>query len=136
MLQNVRNRIMLINQITNVIKDVNLVIETMIKRKFFLLVFVVVSMISCDGTGVFDEYKTVSNTWEIDEEINFSIPDLDSLKAYNLFINIRNTNDYQYSNLFIISEMKFPNGKIVKDDKYIARVESYLVSFLTSVSMK
>ncbi|MEW7279627.1 gliding motility lipoprotein GldH [Aquimarina sp. 2201CG1-2-11] len=87
----------------------------MIKRKVFLLVFVVISMISCDDTGVFDQYKTVSNTWEIDEEIEFSLPNLDSLKAYNLFINVRNTNDYQYSNLFIISEMKFPNGKIVKD---------------------
>ncbi len=87
----------------------------MIKRKFFLIVFVVISIVSCDDRQVFDEYQTVSDNWEIDEEINFTLPELDSLQAYNLFINVRNTNAYRYSNLFLISEMKFPNGKVVKD---------------------
>src|SRR5690606_24943597 len=34
---------------------------------------------------------------------------------YNLFINIRNTNDYKFSNLFLIAEMNFPNGKTITD---------------------
>ena len=42
-------------------------------------------------------------------------PELDSLKIYNLYINVRNTNAYKYSNLFLISEMKFPNGKVITD---------------------
>ena len=39
----------------------------------------------------------------------------DSINPYNLFINLRNTNDYKYSNLFLIVEMDYPNGKTVKD---------------------
>ena len=72
-------------------------------------------LISCDDTHVFDQHKTVSDSWEKDEKIHFTLPELDSTYHYNLFINIRNTNQYKYSNLFLISEMKFPNGKIVTD---------------------
>ncbi|WP_299213286.1 gliding motility lipoprotein GldH [uncultured Aquimarina sp.] len=87
----------------------------MINRRFFTLLFLLIGIVSCDDTRVFDEYKTVSNSWEKDEKIRFTLPELDSLQRYNLFINVRNTNDYKFSNLFLISEMEFPNGKIVTD---------------------
>ncbi len=87
----------------------------MIKVRSVLAIFVAISMFSCDDKQVFDEYQTVSESWEIDEEISFTLPKLDSAQTYNLFINVRNTNDYKYSNLFLISEMKFPNGKVVTD---------------------
>ncbi|GAA4275056.1 gliding motility lipoprotein GldH [Aquimarina gracilis] len=87
----------------------------MINRRFILIVFTVISIIACDDKRVFDQYKTVSEAWEMDEKVSFSLPELDTLKPYNLFINIRNNNLYRYSNLFLISEMKFPNGKVVTD---------------------
>ncbi len=83
--------------------------------RFFLGITSLITCISCDNKRVFDSYQTVSGTWEMDEKIQFELPELDSLQTYNLFINIRNTNAYKYSNLFLISEMKFPNGKIVTD---------------------
>ncbi|MBQ0735902.1 gliding motility lipoprotein GldH [Aquimarina celericrescens] len=87
----------------------------MINRRFVILFFTLIAIISCDKKQVFDEYKTVSDAWEIEEEINFTLPELDTLKTYNLFINVRNNNSYRYSNLFLISEMKFPNGKVITD---------------------
>ncbi len=30
-------------------------------------------------------------------------------------MNLRNTSDYKYSNLFLIIDTKFPNGKVVTD---------------------
>ncbi len=87
----------------------------MIKLKFFIIVFITTGLVSCDDTQVFDEYQAVSDAWEINEKINFTLPELDSLQTYNLFINIRNNNSYRYRNLFLISEMKFPNGKVVSD---------------------
>ncbi|SEK71760.1 protein involved in gliding motility GldH [Aquimarina amphilecti] len=87
----------------------------MINLRFLTLLFLFVVLSSCDDIRVFDEYKTVSSSWEKDEKITFDLPVLDSLEQYNLFINLRNTNDYRYSNLFLISEMEFPNGKIVTD---------------------
>ena len=71
--------------------------------------------ISCDSNQVFDAYKTIPNTWHKDSKIEFAIPQQDSITPYNLFVNIRNTSNFKYSNLFLIVEMNFPNGKTIKD---------------------
>src|SRR5699024_8200802 len=70
---------------------------------------------SCDQNRVFDQYKSLPNQWDRDSVITFKVKDLDSLQAYDLFINIRNTNDYRYSNLYLITAINFPNGKVIKD---------------------
>ncbi|MCF6295192.1 MAG: gliding motility lipoprotein GldH [Flavobacteriaceae bacterium] len=70
---------------------------------------------SCDSNRIFDEYKTAPDSWHKDNIITFSITPPDTTKHYNLFINIRNTSDFKYSNLFLIVEMNFPNGKVTKD---------------------
>lgn len=87
----------------------------MIRSSYFFLIFVAVGLYSCDDQQVFDEYQTVSNSWEVDEKIQFTVPKLDSTQVYNLFFNVRNNNEYRFSNLFIISEMNFPNGKTITD---------------------
>lgn len=49
------------------------------------------------------------------EVVEFNLPQLDSLKNYNLFVNIRNTNEYKYNNIFLIVSINFPHGKTVTD---------------------
>ncbi|MGM5469218.1 gliding motility lipoprotein GldH [Flavobacteriaceae bacterium LMO-SS05] len=70
---------------------------------------------SCDSNRVFDEYKSVPNQWHKDSIISFKVTPPDSINSYNLFINLRNTNEYKYNNLFLIVEMDYPNGKVLKD---------------------
>ena len=72
-------------------------------------------MVSCDSNLVFDEYKSVDGAWDKDNFVEFRITPPDTVKPYNLFVNLRNTNDYKYNNLFLIVEMNHPNGKIKKD---------------------
>ncbi len=79
-----------------------------ILASFFLFV-------SCDSNSIFDEYKSVPNKWHKDSIISFKVNPPDSTEAYNLFINLRNNSDYRYSNLFLIVETNFPNGKGTKD---------------------
>ena len=74
----------------------------------FLLVVILFS--SCDKKRVFDEYKSVGNAWHKDSIITFTLPELDSTKRYNLFINVRDNNNYQYNNLFLIVALELPNG--------------------------
>lgn len=81
----------------------------------WLLVFLVLGFTSCDSNRVFDEYQSVPNQWHKDSVIEFNIIAPDSIKPYDLFVNLRNTSEYKYSNLFLIVEMNFPNGKRVKD---------------------
>lgn len=70
---------------------------------------------SCDSNRVFDEYKSVPNQWNKDSIISFNVTAPDSLNNYNLYVNLRNNNAYKYSNLFLIVEMNYPNGKTIKD---------------------
>jgi len=85
------------------------------RSNIFILCFVVLSGVACDSKRVFDEYKTIPEVWNKDKTLSFKISPPDSTKAYNLFINLRNTNAYKYNNLFLIVEINFPHGKSIVD---------------------
>jgi gliding motility-associated lipoprotein GldH len=79
------------------------------------LFLTVVMLVSCESNIVFSESQAMDGHWGADEVVQFKLPQLDSLKKYNLFLNIRNTNEYRYNNLFLIVNMTFPHGKTVTD---------------------
>ncbi len=81
----------------------------------FITVFLVFLFVSCDSNQVFDEYKSVPNQWQKDDIVEFVFAPTDTLSSYNLFINLRNNNDYKFNNLFLIAEIDYPNGKSVVD---------------------
>lgn len=87
----------------------------MLRNSLWLVLIISTFFCSCDSNRVFDEYQSVPNQWHKDSIISFNVKPPDSINNYNLFINLRNTNEYKYSNLFLIVEMDYPNGKIVKD---------------------
>ena len=74
-----------------------------------------VFLFACDSSQVYDEYKSLSGFWNKSDIISFKISPPDSIKPYNLFVNLRNSNEYKYNNLHLIVELDYPNGKVVKD---------------------
>lgn len=70
---------------------------------------------SCDSNAVFDAYNSVPNQWHKDSLARFKFTAPDTSENYNLFVNLRNTDAYKFSNLFLIVELNYPNGKAVKD---------------------
>lgn len=84
-------------------------------HKPLICFFFVIFLISCDPNRVFDKYKSLPDGWHKDSVISFSFENPDTTKVYDLFINIRNNNDYAFSNLYLITEMNFPNGKTIAD---------------------
>ncbi len=79
---------------------------------FLLVVF----MVSCDRQIVKSEYSPTQNgIWNKDSVVAFSFKELDTLQEYNMFINVRNDGTYPYSNLFLIAELQFPNGDMLRD---------------------
>ncbi|WP_010180562.1 gliding motility lipoprotein GldH [Aquimarina agarilytica] len=78
--------------------------------KFIVVIFL--GLVSCDQNQVFDTYTAIETKgWHKDSIVRFNLPVMDSLKSYKLFFNIRNTNEYKFSNLFIITSIDYPNGK-------------------------
>lgn len=80
-------------------------------RNIIAIVIVVACFLSCDQDSVFDDFQTIPNGWNIDEPMRFSIEDIDTTQNYDLFISLRNTNDYKYANLFLITTLEYPHGK-------------------------
>ena len=71
-------------------------------KNSILFILVALLVISCDKKRVFDEYKSVGNSWYRDSIITFKLPKLESEKKYTLFVNVRDNNYYPFDNLFLI----------------------------------
>ena len=84
-------------------------------KSLWYVLLLLIGVSSCDSNRIFDSYKSVSNQWHKDSIITFNVTPTDSVNPYDLFVNIRNTNDYKYNNLYLIVEIDFPNGKVIKD---------------------
>ena len=79
-------------------------------RNSTVLFLLAALIISCDEKRSFDAYQSVGNAWHKDSTVTFNLPALDSTKRYNLYVNLRANNNYQFNNLFLIVAMELPNG--------------------------
>ena len=82
---------------------------------FLIASLMLIFLVSCDTKSVFDEYKSLPNQWNKDNIISFQLEAPDSTNTYNLYVNIRNNNDYKFSNLYLITGLEYPNGKTLVD---------------------
>lgn len=89
-----------------------------IKRNsiWVLTIFIFLCLVSCDSKQDFDEYTSIPKaSWDTNNTISFSFSINDTIQKKNLFINLRNNKDYPFSNLFLITEMSFPDGQQIID---------------------
>src|SRR5690606_32665546 len=70
---------------------------------------------ACNTTDFFNEYQSLSDGWKKNEPVVFDFESLDTLKTYDAYLNIRTTNEYPYSNLFVIVKMTEPEGATMMD---------------------
>lgn len=89
--------------------------QSLNKYAFLLGILSTLLFISCDGNRVYDQYNSVGTSWDKDTPLIFKFQQPDSTNNYNLFVNVRNTNEYEFRNLFLIVNMNFPNGNVVSD---------------------
>jgi gliding motility-associated lipoprotein GldH len=75
-----------------------------------ILLLAAILLFSCDKKRVFDQYKSVGSAWHKDSIVTFDLPVLDSTKRYDLFVNLRDNNNYPFNNLFLIVALEMPNG--------------------------
>ena len=66
----------------------------------------IAAVLEGDSKIVVGEMYDLPGNWHKDDVVEFQVPVLDSLKKYNVFFHIRNTNDYPFNNLFLIASME------------------------------
>ena len=77
--------------------------------------FVLLSICSCSNSDYFSVSKTTPGYWHKDSITEFDFAIEDTAQVYNCYINIHNTEDYEFDNLFLVTAMQFPYGKVVVD---------------------
>lgn len=82
----------------------------LLRNSFFIAAASLLLFCSCDKKRVFDEYKPLDGKWHKDSVMSFKFEQKDTVSAYNLFVTMRNNNNYPYNNIFLIVEMQQPGG--------------------------
>ena len=59
--------------------------------------------------------RPLQDGWNKQDVISYDFAAPDTANPYNLFVNLRTTTAYKFSNLFLIVELDYPNGKVTKD---------------------
>lgn len=85
------------------------------KLKLFLLTGLVVFFVSCQGNNFFDEFLSTGDSWRKNDVKTFSFEQKDTVSTYDLFLKIRATNNYPYSNIYLIVTSKLPDNSLYKD---------------------
>lgn len=76
-------------------------------------------IVSCkDQSTVADENQSINNrTWSYVNKIRVPVLIKDNKVPYNVFINLRHTGDYKYSNIFLLIHSRAPGGKVLTERK-------------------
>jgi gliding motility-associated lipoprotein GldH len=87
----------------------------MLTRNLLLLFILCFSFVGCDNTLKFSDYRSFSKGWINTDTLVYSFEAPDTVNSYHLFFNTRVNQDYEFNNLFLITNIEFPNGKQIGD---------------------
>lgn len=71
---------------------------------------------ACHSTSEYESYHTLeSKGWHNDSVLVFPVALNDNQAAHNLYLNIRNQGDYEFSNIWLFINIESPDGSVLKD---------------------
>ena len=84
--------------------------------QFLFFILIILSVISCNKNVVYEKNIALkNNTWNYNDTLFFDVNISDTISAHNIFINVRNSAEYQYSNIYLFLSTYAPNGNMLKD---------------------
>lgn len=87
-------------------------------RKIVLVITVctLFFLLACDKNRVFDSSIRIEDgQWTVNDVKQFSFEIEDTTAYYNVLINVRNNNEYDYRNLYLFIKMTSPSNKYFAD---------------------
>lgn len=81
------------------------------KTNCFGLLSLFLFFTSCDKKQFYSEYKELDGSWKKSDTLRFTFEQKDTINPYNLFLNVRNNNDYPFNNMYLIVSLKEPGKK-------------------------
>jgi gliding motility-associated lipoprotein GldH len=86
-------------------------------KPFYLSIFLLsILFSSCSDEAVYEGNKVIENgIWDSQNVAVFEFDIMDTVNLHDFFLDIRNGEEYEFSNLNVFIEMEFPNGKLAVD---------------------
>lgn len=82
----------------------------------FLLAALLLLASACDTSVVFEKHQPIpAEGWHYKNKVVFEALVNDTTSLHNLYIDVRNTTDYSFSNLYIFLDIEFPDGNMLRD---------------------
>ena len=79
------------------------------------LLFFILFVCGCDHKMVYEQNKDIQDGWRLDQIINFNIDIKDTISNMEMYINIRHTSDYPFTNIWLFINTLDPQGQYKKD---------------------
>jgi len=83
-----------------------------------ILVFILSILLfnGCREASFYEKtFKITEEGWNSVDTLDYEVEVSDNDHPFNFYINIRNNNEYSYSNLYIFLETQFPDNTISRD---------------------
>lgn len=79
---------------------------------------------ACGNKPLFEQNTEIkTRQWDLNEPVVFKVNVDDTLSRFNVYINLRNTGQYRYSNLYLFLTTQYPDKRIEKDTLDITLAE-------------
>ena len=82
------------------------------KLHLSLVVVLICCLVACNDSVIFDQYEKIpAKEWLYDQPVAMDVEITDTSSRYHLYVNLRHSNSYAYSNLWVVVHTTFPSGK-------------------------
>jgi gliding motility-associated lipoprotein GldH len=88
------------------------------KKQYLNLIFLLIAIVmsSCDSNRNFEQNQKLDNEkWFSEDAKSFSFEMMDTTSLFNFYLNVRNTKDYPFANLYVFINSEFPSGETARD---------------------
>lgn len=88
----------------------------MIKHASWAWMLVLFGLCACNNHATFEQFQTVSPTaWDMNEPAHFEVSMNDTLGKYDVILHIRNTDLYNYQDIWLFTHSMAPDSTIATD---------------------
>lgn len=84
--------------------------------KTFFIIAILACLTSCDNSRIFeDNIEIPDNVWNVNNTVKLQVEITDTINPTNFYVNVRQSEGYPYSNIFLFIKTQFPNGQQSND---------------------
>ena len=95
-------------------------------KKVGLTIFLVLLVLSCNHHEVYEQFTAIDGkTWNNADLIQFNVNIEDTVTAHDVLIAVRNTGQYEYSNLYLFITAVAPDGTQTRDTTEIILADEH-----------